>query len=151
MAWLARPAPALWPRGLLGRAVRGRTTELSTVKPQQSCRRPHPLSQDSNRFATAEALWLTDFGKRALAARSRRRPCHDRHWPSTRNRTPHARLCGDARGRDGDRRPNTFGDARVTKVGLAELYSPKSHFEPHMCSTEGREVYETSDPVRFHC
>src|SRR5262249_14383006 len=40
---------------------------LSTVKPQQSCRPPHPLSRDSNRFATAEALWLT----------SRRRPCHD--------------------------------------------------------------------------
>jgi signal transduction histidine kinase len=36
---------------------------LSTVKPRQSCRRPHPLSRDSNRFATAEALWLTGFGK----------------------------------------------------------------------------------------
>src|SRR6516225_2910591 len=69
MAWLARPAPALWPRGLLGRAVRGKTTELSTVKPQQSCRRPHPLSRDSNRFATAEALWLTGFGKSGFGSK----------------------------------------------------------------------------------
>ena len=67
------------------------------------------------------------------------------------DRTPTHGTRRRARGRDGDRWPNTFGDARVTKVGLTEFYSPKSHFEPHMCSTEGREVYETSDPVRFHC
>src|SRR5262249_56245981 len=36
-----------------------------------------------------------------LGARWGGRAGHDRHWPSTRNRTPHARLCGDARGRDG--------------------------------------------------
>src|SRR5215831_6809377 len=55
------------------------------------------------------------LASRALAARSRRRPCHDRHWPgpaaaaadpwqgviSTRNRTPHARLCETLRGSDG--------------------------------------------------
>jgi hypothetical protein len=42
---------------------------LSTVKPQQSCRRPLPLSRDSNRFATAEALWLTGFGKSGFGSK----------------------------------------------------------------------------------
>src|SRR5215469_16995098 len=30
---------------------------------------PHPLSRDSNRFAAAEALWLTDFGKSGFGSK----------------------------------------------------------------------------------
>ena len=47
-------------------------------------------------------------------------------------------------------RPAPSAIARVTKVGLSGTPHTRKPFEPRMRLKTGK-LYETSDPVRFHC